>query len=227
MKKSFLRMIAVALVFHLACISAWAAETAAPSGTSVFYTKEQITSKALTAFPEYQEEILGENLATAYSRLASVQPTVVFSETRAISQDERVHLTTYSNGVSLLAVVTSAGKNTVSTGADGNFTTEQLNAWLTCVGSDDVLMIYDFSCRYSATNNANFIVNSGRISELTTTVSATRGTTVTSGTQSSPAYVQYMATFEIEIPYPSTGQTTPVFQTGVLEINGLGNVRAL
>ena len=162
MKKSFLRMIAVVLVFHLACISAWAAETAAPSGTSVFYTKEQITSKALTAFPEYQEEILGENLATAYSRSASVQPTVVFSETRAISQDERVHLTTYSNGVSLLALIVSAGKNTVSTGADGNFTTEQLNAWLTCAGSDDTLMIYDFSCRYSTTNNANFIVNVGK-----------------------------------------------------------------
>ena len=67
--------------------------------------RDILLEKACAAFPEYASKIAADNAPIAtYS--AQQERTVVFSETRALSGNELVSYTEYSDGLALLASVT-------------------------------------------------------------------------------------------------------------------------
>lgn len=228
MKKLCSLLLSLVMLFSISIVPVSASDaTTTNDSVSVddSYTHDEIVEKALAAFPEHEENIKGENLspATLTQPLSSTSNEVAISETRQISEDEAVFYTEYSNGMSLMGILSTAGKKIVSTGYMNNETIYHLNAWLTCAGSADVLMIYDVQCNVGASSNR--IPNRGYINtNLTSASSAMIGGYKQTGTSSSPAYVQYSAYFTVEIG--TGGEPIVLEQLAVLEIRGDSSVAA-
>lgn len=229
MKKFGYLVLSILFAFSFACVPAFAAESGStPTAvmTSDSATKEMVLEKSIQAFPEYAEKIRGENLTAS----TLVQPysmdanEIVVSETRALSENEMVHYTEYANGIALTAFMTTAGKNVYQQDNGSYYTVYHMNAWLTCGASSDLLMIYGVQCRLEHNGN-NGVPNPGYIEGgQTSAISPMRGGYKSAGTAGSPAYVEYSASFTVNI---STGGEPIVhLQPGVLRIEGNASVKA-
>lgn len=228
MKKVSSFLFSLVMLFSVAIFPVSAADSTTSDHAvlaSDSYTHNEIVEKALAAFPEYAENIKGENLSSAIllQPLNTEPNEVVISETRQISEDEAVFYTEYSNGMSLMGILSAAGKKIVNTGYMNNETIYYLNAWVTYAGSADVLIVYDIQCNVGTSSNR--IPNRGYIeTHLTSASSPMYGNYKQNGTPDSPAYVQYSAYFTVEI---GTGGPPIVFeQPAVLEIRGDASVVA-
>lgn len=228
MKKSCCFFLALIFAFTFASVPTFATE-ANPNYVATMIenpaTSEMLLEKAIQAFPEYASQLRGENLTeTNFMKPYSANTNeIVKSETRAISENELVHYTEYANGVTLAALMTSAGKNIYNTESSGPATFCDLNAWLYCAGSSDVLLIEGVRCRYDINLN-NSILGVGKVSKSNSAASPLRGTLKSSGTSASPAYVDYSAYFTVTI---STGGAPNIYeQPGLLRILGTASVEA-
>lgn len=210
------------------CVPAFAAKIDdSPTAVVISDTvsRETLLEKSIQAFPEYEAQLRGENL----NETILVQPysmnsnEIVVSKTRAISATEVVHYTEYANGIALTSLMTTAGKNIYNTGSAGQATVCDLNAWLTCGGSSDVLMINGIKCRYDINLN-NSILNVGYIAATNSASSVMQAGFKASGTGGAPAYVDYSGYFTVTI---STGGEPLIYeQPGLLRVLGTASVEA-
>lgn len=226
MKRFGVLFLSFAMAFSLAALPTSAADATAPDTVQATMVhsesmSEMVKEKAIQAFPEYEEKIRGENLTAdmlAQPFSADYDPNeIVVSEMRQLSENEAIHYTERASGVALFAYIRYAGKNITNTGYINNNVIYDLNAWLNCSGSPDVLLINGVRTQVNA-SGTNSIINIGWINNNQLgTLPGTRGETVMSGTSANPAHVEYMTTFYIE---QTTGQgSTIIPQMGNLVIN--------
>lgn len=184
--------------------------------------RELIIEKAIQVFPEYEDNILGNNLtANAFIQSYSLgKNEIVVDETRSISENESIHYTEYANGITLMSFMITPGKNIYYEGGRGYYMAHNLNAWITCGGSSDLLFISGVECRTSMNDvDSNILYNYGTIdNNLTSATSPLIGRTKKTGTSSDPAYVEYSASFTVEIS--TAGEPIIILQRGFLKING-------
>lgn len=205
------------LIFSFVVLPATATEIAEDNSSTVVDGSNMlsyITEKAVLAFPEYENKIRGnvENGISSPWNWNDAGCEVVVSETRAISENEFVGYTECSNGVVVTSLLAYAGKNTYSTVDNGTYTRYELNAWLNVGASSDVLMVEGIKFNIFD-DGTNALVSYGEFADdkVYTASSPLRGTTVYSGTTSSPALVDYTAYCTIGI---STGvDASPIVTT--------------
>lgn len=187
---------------------------------------DEIKAKALSVFPEYTDDILGKNLKEIQISPLNAESSnsVVVSESRAVSDSEVIHFTKYSNGVSFMALLVTPGKNVYNTVQGNTYFIYQMNAWLTCANSSDVLFVNSVHSRVN-NNGTNSMASYGYVDQsLTSANSPMRIGTKQNGNSTSPAYVEYQAYFTVLIS--TGGEPIEIEQSGILRILGNGGVSA-
>ena len=151
------------------------------------------------AFPEYADKICADEICAQNVEQDSdmEENQIVVQETRSISENELVGYTEYANGVGVLSVLHTVGKNVTNTQNFGNYTTYTLNAWLQCLGSYDVLLVEGI--KLQAAGNYSYLENEGKCSEAsTTTFGWVSDSKTTGGNGDLSAYVTYLGGFKVD-----------------------------
>ncbi|MBO5177742.1 MAG: hypothetical protein J6C07_09820 [Lachnospiraceae bacterium] len=150
---------------------------------------------------------------------------ITFSETRWLSEDEVVSYTEYANGMSTYAFGIVAGKNqTYEYDMGSGVVIYSINMWLQCPSSEDTFIVNDVS--FIVRENApGSIINLGEVYEPETIIPGL-GVSVAmwsylggrvQRTETEPAYIEYSASFGIEI-YDENLGGLPVYFTGILRL---------
>ena len=106
--------------------------------------REMLLLKAIEAFPEYEKEIRGETEINLGKARSGGMGEVVISETRRLSETDVVTYTQYDSGIATAAVGLGIGQSEVTGYHRGQYMLYEMDVWLTCGVSTDVLFVESF-----------------------------------------------------------------------------------
>lgn len=200
MKKLVCLVLVALLVASIACIPVCALEIEAGPMLPANNPKSYIRELAINAFPEYADRITDEavDVAGIMNYLAENEDSVIIQESRYVSENEVINYTEYASGQRYISFMFTVGKNVTNTSTSGSYTTYTLNAWMDCLGSDNLLMVYNIKLK-AGPNGSSELVYKGDITSLTTTIATMVNDKKDTGTIGNPAYVRYVGSFEVEV----------------------------
>lgn len=135
---------------------------------------DYVRDAACRAFPEYASKIQANQAPSTFAtqNQSMEKPEIVIKETRAISDNENVTYTEYSNGVSMLSGTYTIGKNIINTQGSEPAYSYTFNAWLQILGSYDTMLIENIILGIAP--DYSHFANFGYVSPASSTNSATR-----------------------------------------------------
>ncbi len=163
---------------------------------------DYIKGAACRVFPEYESKIRADNiLPTDIVNVQNISNSqIVIQETRAISDQEKITYTEYSNGISTLSGIYTTGKSVTNTQVNGPTTTYTFNAWLQILGSYDTMLIENIILGVAP--NFSSFGNFGSVSPASSAINPLRSGYRQMGTLgiNGSAYVEYYGGFFVQIP---------------------------
>lgn len=217
MKKFTCFVIAILLVASVAVLPAYAAEaeesTMLQRSNAAAYAEEL----AVRAFPEYADRITADvvNFSEIATYRMNNEDRIVVQETRAISEKEVITYTEYASGLRFTLGAFTPAKNVTNTVEGASYTTYTVNAWMHCMGTSDVLMVYDVQLRANS-NGTSKLVSEGHVPDFSTTVGSRVWQKKEDGSANDSAFVKYVGIFTITVSIGGGESVTPI--NGFLKI---------
>ena len=142
MKKLVCLVLVALLLASVAGIPVYALEMETGPMLPVHNPKAYIRELAINAFPEYADRITDEavDVAGIMDYLSENEDSIIIQESRTVSENEVINYTEYASGQRYVSFMFTVGKNVTNTSTSGSYTTYTLNAWMDCLGSEDLLM---------------------------------------------------------------------------------------
>lgn len=172
------------------------------ANTKEYLTKDEVFEKVTTAFPEYEDKILGnfhsqQDMYILSQNLTSVE--LIVSETRSLSEQEEVTYQEYSNGTTLTWYNFTTGK-TIKDEYDFNGRDYYvIDIYLTVSFSDDVIIVGDIECAiddyYGYINDKGTPLQDS-VGDTYPVVS--EASYKSFGSNTNPAHIEYFADFEFD-----------------------------
>lgn len=189
------------LAFFLAClmvvsilpIPAYAAERLQQSDSIQITTKKSLDDLVISAFPEYESKIRGENQnEISVTSISSSAMDVVVCETRKLSDEVEVTYVEYSNGV----VISFLSENVVvrSSSTTGSMNIYTVDIYASCNYSDGMVEVSDFQYALCMNTSYDAILSRGDLQHLGS-VAPLEGNYKMSEDANGPAYAEYCFTF--------------------------------
>ena len=154
MKRLFSLLLALGIMLTSFPVNSYAAEE---------QERDELINLACTVFPEFSEKILNPTIINQpYSRSIE-EPVLVYSEARAISENEELIYSEYSNGAVLL---TSYNKELTRTSYESNSFAVHITANIkaTCTSSSGYFQLTGIKYSFLA-NDYDLITNTGTASK--------------------------------------------------------------
>ena len=211
MKKFTCFIIAILLVASVAVLPAYAVETEESTMLQRSNAAAYAEKLAVRAFPEYADRITADvvDFSAITTYRMNNEDSVVVQETRAISEKEVITYTEYASGLAYVTGLFTPGKNVTNTAKGDTYTTYTLNAWMKCMGSDNLLMAEDVKLRVNS-DGTNKLESEGHASVLSDVGTPMAWDRKKEGDRSNSAYVTYTGIFTITVSIPGGEGVTPL-----------------
>lgn len=167
--------------------------------------QDEVLQLMISAFPEYEDKILGQYSNQSNISFLSVEESeVVVYETRIISDDMSVTYQENSSGLSYTFLTHGKSYTESTSNSDGTIYTYDVNIYVynklfTTINDAKQMNIIGF--RYKKViNGYDYITNRGSLSNYGLAANPTYGTYQSAENASSLAYSNYHASFLVDVP---------------------------